>query len=68
VAGLGRVYFVDEHEQILVSTNRGADGQSLWAGPDHCPPCDAALADPTRSLFRAWRGKKPRPSLPGDRS
>ena len=68
VEGLGRAYFVDEHEQILVSKNRGADGQSLWAGPNHSPPCDAALADPTRASFRVWRGKKPRSSLPGDRS
>jgi len=68
VEGLGRAYFVDEHERILVSKNRGADGQSLWAGPNHSPPCDAALVEPTRASFRVWRGKKPRESLPGDRS
>jgi hypothetical protein len=66
--GRGQAYFVDEHERILVTSNRDARGEPLWVGPNHPPGCDAALTDPTRALFRVWEDKRPRESLPGDRA
>lgn len=79
--GLGdmTVVFIDEHERILVSDN-DAPGQRYF-GPGHMPRFDAALAGPTMDaaaaaegargqdggVWRAWKGKAPRASLPGDR-
>ena len=62
--GIVEAFFIDEHERILVSKNRSkANGEPRYAGPNHPPPCTAAL-DPA-SDFRPWRGKKPRTKLPG---
>jgi hypothetical protein len=48
------VFFIDEHESIRVA--------SLPSGA--LPPaCDAALGEPA---WQAWRGKQPRPDVPGD--
>lgn len=53
-ARLDDVFFIDERENIRVA--------ALPAGA--LPPaCESALADPA---WQAWRGKRPRPGLPGD--
>lgn len=62
---LRAVYFVDEHERVLVSTNHDGAGGLSYAGASRPPPCRAASDD---RRFRPWRGKKPRASLPGDSS
>jgi len=62
--GLARAYFIDEHERIL-SARSSADERS---GREHPPACDDALAPATRDDWVAWRGKKPRAGLPGDKS
>ncbi|MBX3126465.1 MAG: hypothetical protein KF718_07095 [Polyangiaceae bacterium] len=62
--GPSEVYFIDEHERILVSDNRQGN-EPRYSGPFHPPPCDAALEQ--GSDFTPWRGKKPRQSLPGAR-
>jgi hypothetical protein len=63
--GIERVYFIDEHERILLYDNR--DGPGLhYAGPHFPPPCTAALEPGARGAWRAWRDKKPRTELPGD--
>jgi hypothetical protein len=59
--GLSRAYFIDEHERILSAPS----GQRLRNGTEHPPPCDDALAPATRDAWVAWRGKKPRTTLPG---
>ncbi len=64
--GSQEAYFLDEHENILLDEN-GAGGEPHYAGQYFPPPCDAALAEPTRGEWRVWKGKKPRTSLPGDR-
>jgi hypothetical protein len=62
---LSRVYFIDEHERILVSSNRGDDGGLLYVGARRTPSCLRAELD---ARFRPWRDKKPRRDLPGDPS
>lgn len=57
-------FFIDEHETILVSENLEA-GAPRFAGQFFPPRCDSALTDP--GAWSAWRGKKPRTELPGDR-
>lgn len=59
--GLSRAYFIDEHERILSA----ASGETLRTGADHPPRCDDAVAPATRDDWVAWRGKKPRTTLPG---
>ncbi len=74
------VLFIDEHERVLVSDNRGA-GQGYF-GLERPPPFAAALAGPTLDAPAAdegrvaqdggawlpWKGKQPRTSLPGDKA
>jgi hypothetical protein len=63
--GMLDAYFIDEHERILVSKN--LDGaEPRYAGPNFPPPCDAALAEPTKRDWTPWKGKVPRRALPGD--
>lgn len=64
--GAQGAFFIDEHESILVSDNRG-DGETRYAGANFPPPCDAAIAEATRYDWYVWRGKKPRERLPYDR-
>ncbi|HEX6278359.1 MAG TPA: hypothetical protein VFZ53_35175, partial [Polyangiaceae bacterium] len=62
--GLERAYFIDEHERILSAPSR----EGLRRGREHAPGCADALSPSTKGDWRAWRGKKPREDLPGDRS
>lgn len=57
-------FFMDEHERILESS-REIDGALRLVGPSGAPACEDALVHP--EFWQAWRGKKPRNSLPGDR-
>jgi hypothetical protein len=59
--GLHRAYFIDEHESILSAPS----GERVRSGSDHPPRCDDALAPATKGDWIAWRGKKPRATLPG---
>lgn len=59
--GLRRAYFIDEHDRILSAPS----GETLRTGADHPPLCDDALAPATKDDWIAWRGKKPRATLPG---
>jgi hypothetical protein len=61
--GLERSYFIDEHESILSAPTE----QNVRMGREHAPACDDALAPSTKNEWRAWRKKKPRTELPGDR-
>jgi hypothetical protein len=61
--GLERAYFIDEHERILSAPSR----EGLRRGREHAPGCADALGPKTQGDWRAWRGKKPRGDLPGDR-
>jgi hypothetical protein len=61
--GLERAYFIDEHERILSAPAR----PGLRTGSRNAPNCDDALRPPTQADWRAWRGKKARTELPGDR-
>jgi hypothetical protein len=63
--GMRDAFFIDEHERILVSKNRDGS-EPRYAGPNFPPPCDAALAEQTKGDWTAWKGKAPRPDLPGD--
>jgi hypothetical protein len=63
-AGPHEVYFLDQHETILVHGNVDA-GAPRFVGPHFPPPCDSALREPEG--WRPWRGKTPRTELPGDR-
>lgn len=49
-------YFIDEHENIRVSPEPAVAGEP--------PHCEAALRGPA---WLAWKGKKPRQGLPGER-
>ncbi|MFZ9890137.1 MAG: hypothetical protein ACO3JL_21775, partial [Myxococcota bacterium] len=73
------VVFIDEHERILVMENR-APGP-VYFGLESPPPYDAALRAPRidaeaatdetgqdKGLWRRWKDKEPRASLPGDRA
>jgi hypothetical protein len=62
--GPNAAFFIDEHETILTSDNLEA-GAPRFAGQFFPPRCDSALAEP--GAWSAWRGKKPRQELPGDR-
>ena len=53
---------MDEHERILESDNRLGSELRL-VGPSASPECKDALSHP--ELWRPWRGKKPRTTLPG---
>jgi hypothetical protein len=59
--GLSRAYFIDEHERILSAPSK----EKVRRGTNHPPRCDDALASPTKDDWIAWRGKKPRTTLPG---
>lgn len=59
-------FSLDEHERILEDKNQTPEGLRL-VGAARSPACDDALAPETRERYVAWRGKKPRVSLPGDR-
>lgn len=59
--GLSRAYFIDEHDRILSAPSK----ETVRRGADHPPRCDDALASPTKDDWIAWRGKKPRATLPG---
>ncbi len=61
--GLERAYFIDEHERILSAPAE----KGLRFGREHAPECNDALGEPTKKDWAPWRGKKPRPNLPGDR-
>jgi len=56
-------FFMDEHERILESDNHSGAGLRL-VGPASSPACSDALDHP--ALYHPWRGKKPRPNLPGE--
>lgn len=58
------VYFLDERETILVSTNMLDAREPRYAGPHVPPPCDAALAESTRAYFKPWRNKRPLAEVP----
>jgi hypothetical protein len=60
--GLTRAYFIDEHDRIMSAPSEA----DLRFGAEHAPACDDALAPETRDDWTAWRGKKPRQTLPGD--
>jgi len=62
--GLERAYFIDEHERILSAPT--SDTERF--GREHPPRCDDALAPRTRDDWRPWRGKKPRATLPGEKT
>jgi hypothetical protein len=64
--GPQRAYCIDEHDRILVSDNR-AGKEPRYASAGFPPPCDAAIAPETARDWKAWRGKRPRGSLPGAR-
>jgi hypothetical protein len=59
--GLSRAYFIDEHERIMSAPSK----ETLRRGTNHPPRCDDALAPATKDDWIAWRGKKPRTTLPG---
>jgi hypothetical protein len=56
-------FFMDEHERILESDNRSGTGLRL-VGPSSSPACGDALDH--AELYRPWRGKTARTSLPGE--
>ncbi len=64
--GAQGAFSLDEHENILASDN-SVHGETVWAGPNFPPPCDAVLDEKTRYDWYVWRGKKPRAALPFDR-
>lgn len=79
VSGEHKVFFIDEHERILVSDNDGP--RQGYVGTDRMPRFDAALVEAQMTAeaavdqrgqdggkWVAWKGKRPRPGLPGDRS
>lgn len=63
-APFARVFFIDEHENIL---ERELSAPSAAAQARSAPPitCDAALGA-GRKAWRPWRGKRPRTELPGE--
>jgi hypothetical protein len=63
--GPQEAFFIDEHDRILVSANRSGT-EPRYASTGFPPPCYAALAASTSGDWSAWRGKRPRASLPGD--
>jgi hypothetical protein len=65
--GLVDAYFLDERERILFAPNGAPEAVRPRIGPDRPPACDDAIASSTREQWQAWRGKRPRDTLPGDR-
>jgi hypothetical protein len=66
--GLGHetAYFINEHEEILESTNR--EGAALrLVGPGKAPSCNDAINDETKVHGRVWNEKTKRPDLPGEK-
>lgn len=61
--GLVSAVMLDEHENISLAPAR----PGLRFGHDAPPRCDDAVAPETRGDWQAWRQKKPRQTLPGDR-
>jgi hypothetical protein len=62
--GMTTAFFTDEHESIRVlDPPRGTVAPYL--GADRPPACDAALGKDGLP-WTAWKGKKPRKTLPGD--
>jgi hypothetical protein len=64
-----QAFFLDEHENIRTATvavESARDG----AGPDDARglTCTSALDEAAQRAWTPWRGKKPRPDLPGDRT
>lgn len=57
------VLFIDQDERILEASQVAES--ALWIGPESGPSCLAALDGESAALFRAWRGKTPRKSMPG---
>ena len=63
--GVAEIYFVDEHERILIG--RAPDGASFpHVGPAHPPACDAGLNERKSLHWQVWKNKPPRAHLPGD--
>jgi hypothetical protein len=58
-------FFIDEHERVLESDNRGPGDELRLVGAARAPSCDDALAPTTQNEWRVWRKKAPRRSLPG---
>ncbi len=58
-------FFIDEHERILESDNRGPGEAMRLVGAGRAPTCDDALSSTTQNEWRVWRNKAPRRSLPG---
>jgi hypothetical protein len=65
--GLLDAFFIDEHERILFSHSGEPEGHRSRLGLERPPTCDDALAPKTREAWQAWKGKRPRTTLPGDR-
>jgi hypothetical protein len=57
------VFVLDEHERILEDKNE----TFRVFGPSRSPSCEDVLSPPSMGLYKPWRGKKPRASLPGDK-
>ncbi len=70
--GLGHeaAYFINEHEEILESTNLRPAGNGERAlrlvGSGAAPDCDDALPGGAPGHWAPWRGKGRRPELPGE--
>lgn len=67
-AGLGHsaAYFINEHEEILESSNLEQDGLRL-VGAQAPPPCDDALGENKAAQWRVWNEKTRREALPGEK-
>ena len=52
-------FLIDEHEMIYVWQGQG---NTSYVGAAHPPPCEAFRV---ATNWRAWKGKRPRESLPG---
>lgn len=63
--GLLDAYFIDEHERILFARSGAPAGRRDRIGPERTPACEDAFGERTREQWQVWRGKRPRPSLPG---
>jgi hypothetical protein len=66
--GLTDAFFIDEHERILIARQRNFSAGQAPLGPERPPACDAALLPGARKVWRTFRGKRPRQTLPGDRA
>ncbi len=66
-------YFIDAQERILESSNLRSKPESKerklrLVGPARAPQCTDALDSATEKHWQAWRNKKPRKELPGDKT